>query len=454
MSQDAHRAVDGRRIPLSASRRRAVVRIAYHIWLSVKVALTLPPTVPVERIRPLRLFLLDGALSSVSDHIMLTFVPLFALTLGASNFQLGMLAAVASLSGALALLPARSLSARYPDWRQPIILLATGLVRLVYLGIALLPWVAPREVWILVLIGLWAVHALLTNLVNPTWAAFSASLVPRGVRSSYLHVRKDAMSVAAIVALPVAGLLIRWGDHLAGYQVGFMAAFLIGLAGLVAFSRIPRVAGEPSSLPASEASSSVWQVLLRNRPLFAFCTVGFLWNLSLQIAGPFLNIYLLTGLHATTFGVGVLVAISLLFGFASSHVVTDVVRYRGALWSLRVTSLLIPTIPWAWALVTAVWQVVFLNAIAGVLWGAYNLATFRMLMTLTPGPDRHRMATIYQAFIYFGACAGPLIGGMLADRMGFKPVFLLSGAGRLLAALLLWILIREPTQPLARPVQT
>jgi MFS family permease len=67
-----------------------------------------------------------------------------------------------------------------------------------------------------------------------------------------------------------------------------------------------------------------------------------------------------------------------------------------------------------------------------------------MLMTLTPEPARPHAVKTYQILIFAGTCVGPLIGGALADQMGFKPVFLISGAGRLLAALLLWALIREP----------
>ncbi len=447
MNRPEFRAVNGRRVPLSQGCLRTWGRAFHSLWLSFRVALTPPLIVSPERIRPLRFFIADGVLGSAGDHIALTFVPLFALALGASYLQLGVLAAVASLSGALALLPAASLAARCAQHRQQAILFASGISRLSYLAIALVPWLlAPPGRW-LALIGLWGVHAFVTHLIHPTWTAFSVDLVPHRIRDSYLHSRKDAMTVAAVLALPIAGLIIRAGGRDLGYSAGLLLAFALGLAGLIAFAQIPRIPGE---VPIPSASRS-WRGVWDPRPFLAFCAVSFLWNLSLQIAGPFLNIYLMTGLRATALGVGVLAAIGLFSGFAASHLVADVVRYRGALGTMRLVSLLIPFLPWAWMLVTAAWQVALVNMLSGVLWAAYSLAALRLLVALAPDAARSRAVTWYQVVIFASAGVGSLIGGVLADQVGFRPVFLLSGAGRLLAALLLWALVHEPERRSSAP---
>jgi len=438
------RAVNGRRVPLFRSRPLMLVRSLYGLWLSLKVALAPPSYIPQERVGPLRLFLIDGALGKVSDQLGLTFVPLFALALGASNLQLGILAATASLLGALALPSATYLATRCSQRRQMAILLTTGAARLAYLAIALLPLLVAPSSLLPALIALWATRAFLFNLIHSMWAAFFTELVPHHVRGSYLHDRKDAMEAAAIFALPVAGLIIQMsGGRLSGYQINFVLAFLIGLAGLITFARIPPISCQAATPPPATPRSDTWQVLRSERGFLAFCAIGLLWTLSLQMTVPFLNVYLVTGLGATALGVGTLAAISLLFGLASSHIVADVVRYRGALWVIRLTGLIIPLVPWAWAMVTAAWQVAFLNALSGILWAAYNLAAFRLLMTLAPEPARPQAVKVYQMLIFVSTCAGPLIGGALADQVGFKPVFLISGAGRLLAALLLWTSFHE-----------
>ncbi len=83
------------------------------------------------------------------------------------------------------------------------------------------------------------------------------------------------------------------------------------------------------------------------------------------------------------------------------------------------------------------------NAFTGFLWAGYNLASFSLLIMLTPDHQRPRAVALYQTAVLGSAVVGPLLGGYLADSVGFKPVFVLSSAGRFLGmALFLWLTIR------------
>ena len=432
-------------------RRRSIWGILYRLWLSVKIAVSLPPSVPPERAPALRRFLVNGVLSHVGDQVALTFVPLFALALGASNRQLGVLAASASIASLLAVLPAARLARVLLRWHRPLLLALAGLARASYLALALLPWALSASRALPLLIGLWAARAFLLGLAQPLWTALSVRLVPRAFRGAYLHTQKDAMHIAVLLALPLVGWLIRIDPPPGGYPLGLGLAFLISALGALALVRLPMPVEEGALVAAPGAAP--WGRLLRATPLPLFCGVGFLWNLSLQIAGPFLNIYLVVELGASAMGVGVMTAIGLLFGFLTSHLVADLIRLRGAEWVVHRVGLIIPLMPWAWALTTALWQIAPLSALSGVLWSAYNLAVFQLLMDLAPEPLRPRAATFYQAVVFLGASLGPLIGGSLADGVGYRWAFALSGAGRLLAALGLWALLRRLSRSGACPAR-
>lgn len=419
------------------------------LWLSLRVALALPPTIPAELVRPLRLFLIDGALGKVSDQIVLTFTPLYALAWGATNLQVGLLAATASLAGALALPFANRAATLWRARRQLALLSMTGLTRLSYLALIGLPWLAPapagKERALLILLLFLAGRSLLSNLAHLTWTALSVDLAPASVRGAYLHERKDSMVLAAILALPVAGLMIRWGGEVAGFPLAFGFALLAGVGGLVAFARIPRVAPAPTA-PAAPVRARLASLCSSAQPFLYFCAISFVWNLALQFVAPFWNIYLVRGLGATALGVGVLSAVHLFFGLASSHLARDVVSQRGAWTVMGAVSLPICLLPVGWALATAAWQVTFLNAASGFLWALHNLAALRALVSLTPSEIRPTAFRLYQIVIFISSVIGPLIGGRLADQAGFQTVFLLSAAGRLIAALGLWVFIaRLPT---------
>ncbi|HEY65890.1 MAG TPA: MFS transporter [Caldilineae bacterium] len=434
MGPQGFRAADGRRETLFHTYPRPI-RFIRQLWLSLQVALTPPPTIPPQQAKPLQLLLFNGMLDSAGDYIALTFVPLLALTLGASYWQLGLLAGAASLSGAVGFLLASRLSALPRRITRGVTLSAIGLSRSTYLIIVVISlWLPPPTV-LSMLISLWALRAFLSNLTYPLWVALAADLAPKHARGAYLHNRNDAMNVAAIIALPLAGAIIRSSETW-GYPAGLTAAFLAGIAGFFLLIRTLHLSHGLTRTRWAATSRSSLDPRAYGRPFLIFCLIGFLWNLSLQITRPFLNVYLVVGLGATALGVGVLATISQLVSFASSHLITDVVRYRSPGWVMRMTSLLIPFIPWGWMLATASWHIAILNGISGILWVAYNMATMHTLMRLTP--SRPGAAMTYQAMIFLSTSIGALAGGAMLEHMGFKPAFVISGAGRLLAALLLW----------------
>ncbi len=114
---------------------------------------------------------------------------------------------------------------------------------------------------------------------------------------------------------------------------------------------------------------------------------------------------------------------------------------------LSACALVIPIFPALWILVTAPWQVIFINIPAGIFWTGLNLAAFNLLLELTPTEARADSAALYQFMVAGAMVLGPLLGGYLADAYGFNATFAVSAIGRLLGALaFLWWVAR----PVAR----
>jgi MFS family permease len=162
---------------------------------------------PFARVRSLRFFWLDGLFASISDHFYLGFIPLFALAFGATSTQVGFLAAVANLSGALSLFPGARLIERIGR-RKPIVVLSGGwLSRLMLL--LLRPHTAAGtarpELAIALIILVEGLRAFTGSLANPAWTELAAELVPAGQRGRYFGSRNIAMGVAALVIAPLAG---------------------------------------------------------------------------------------------------------------------------------------------------------------------------------------------------------------------------------------------------------
>ncbi|MEW5986081.1 MAG: MFS transporter [Chloroflexota bacterium] len=406
---------------------------------------------PLERqhLRGLRYFWLDGLFSAISDNFYLGFITLFALAYGASNSQIGTLTAVANLLGALSFLPGARLVERIGRRKSVVVWTGGGFGRLALLALALLPFVVSRPEWaILAIIALNGLRAFLANLGNPAWTAIVADLVPELMRGRYFGSRNMAMGVAALAVAPLAGRLIallngQGGRPVLGYQAAFFLAFAFGLVATASYQRMP----EPQAAVKTVTTTAKggWRQALGLQPAFVGLVISaFIWNLSLQVAAPFFNVYLVKNLGATTALVGLVASISSLTALVGQRVFGRLLDSRGAIWVQRLTGLLIPGLPLAWIFISEPWHVGIINTFGGFLWAGYNLANFNLLLEMTPEAQRPRAVAVYQTVVFVSAVLGPLLGGYLADSVSFKLIFGLSGGGRLLGTLVfLWLTLRR-----------
>ena len=245
----------------------------------------------------LRYFWLDGLFAATSDSFNVDYVALFALAYGASTGQVGWLASIANLLGAVALFPGARLAERTGQRVPVVVWTGGGIGRAVLLALACFPFLIQQpEIAIPLIIGLSGLRAFMGNLGNPAWTAIVADLVPGFMRGRYFANRNIAMGIAALVVAPLAGWLIHTGNGwlgmpFAGYQLVFTLAFAFGMVSSVSFWRIP----EPP-LPAAAAHpdrAGGLRGAMDNSPGFwGFVVSAFIWNLGLQLAGPFFNVYM------------------------------------------------------------------------------------------------------------------------------------------------------------------
>ena len=399
-----------------------------------------------RRLAGIRWSWLDGFFTTVSDNLYLGFIVLYALAYGASTSQLGLLAAIQNLLGAVSLFP----GARAADaarHRKPLVTWTVGgFARIALLALALVPWmtqVPATAIWLIIALN--GVRSFMSNFGNPAWTVLVGDLVPPRLRAQYFGNRNLMIMLAALLVAPLAGWLIKagngWlGQPNLGYQAVFALAFMTGLAGTACFLLIPEPHRTSRARPAAGTTTGLWSVVAGNRAFLGLIVSGFVWNLALQVAAPFFNVYLVRHLGAGAGTVGLLAGVNTLFGLIGSAVFGRVMDRLGTLKTQALTGLLIPIIPTAWIWVTAPWQVGVLEAYAGLVWAGYNLANFALLLELTPASHRPQAVALYQTVVFASAVVGPLLGGWLADTFGFPVIFGASGAGRLLGIVLfIWL---------------
>jgi MFS family permease len=392
-----------------------------------------------------RLLWLDGLVSNISDSFVTSFVNPFAMAFGATNSQIGLLSAVTNLASALGLLPGAQLEERYGHRKLIVVLTGGGAGRLLLLALALLPLFVQEPAVVYGIILVIALRAYFGQLGYPAWSALVGDLVPKTIRGRYFAARNIGLGLAALIFTPLAGRIIELGGGARGYQIGFAIAAAVGLVATGIFARIPEppIPRPAAGAPRSTQERTAWAAL-RARPRFvAFTAVAFLWNLALMTAGPFFSVYLVRHLYASPTQIGILAAVNATANIVGQRIWGRLNDRRGAAWVMRITGLLIPLLPLLWSVAPGPWYLLPVEAFSGFVWAGYGLSSFNLLLGLTPEAQRARFVAVYQLVVFGAACGGPLLGSLLADTLTIRPLFWISGAGRLIAALLFLFTVRS-----------
>lgn len=415
---------------------------AKHMSMGGSWALALPSSVQDN----LRKFWFDGLFASASDAIILNFLTLYLLALGASSGQIGLMSSLSSLSATLMLLPGAFLVERYGK-RKWIAVASGGITsRIMLIMLVLAPALLNGPSLVYAAIAFTIIRDAFGNLALPAWIALTSDLVPLARRGSYFASRNIIMSLASILVTIVAGALITKVGQPLGYQVALGFAFIFGILSVYFFSRLQ----EPPTTslvkpPASFSPKELFSPLLKQRAFLDFCLVSAFWNFSLNIAGPFFSVYMSKALLLTPVVIGLVGTVSSISGLPSQRFLGPLTDRLGARKVQMALGFVIPLLPLAWVFVTQAWQIAAINILGGFAWAGYSLASFNLLLELTPDDQRARASAIYQIIVSLSLAAGAAVGGIVVSQLGFKAVFLISAIGRWIAAFLFARMVRSPS---------
>lgn len=399
----------------------------------------------------MRALWLDGLFANTSEQILITYFSLYLLALGATRAQIGLMNSLSNLGAALVLFPGATLVERWGRRQRIVLLTGGGGARAVLMLMALvgLAFSGPAAVYII--IGLTVVRAAFIQLGVPAWMSLTSDIVPLTGRGRFFSSRNIAMGVAGMAITLLAGQMItgigKVGGEANGYALAMGLSFVLGLVATFWYAQIR----EPDIPTPQQAETKDRQMSLlrhlRTQPDFLlFCGTSALWNFSLQIAGPFFTPYLAESLGANASIVGALSVVTSLASLPGQRLFGSLNDRWGARRVRLITGLIIPLLPWGWALTRSPWHVIPINLASGFFWAGFNLASFNFLLEIAPKDRLARYSALYQIVVMAAFAGGAALGGVVAERWGYITIFVLSGIGRLIAALVFAWSSRRPKQ--------
>ena len=349
----------------------------------------------------------------------------FALALGASDLEIGLLAAIPFLAQ-LVHIPAVALLARFPD-RRPLVVACAVLSRVLFVAMAAIPLLDLGARPVAVLLALLVLYAVVATLAGAGWQVWVRELVPRESIGRYFGRRMAILSAVGLVTLLAAGQVVTFaqGGRPAGsLPVGYMALFAAGaLLGVVSAAILARAPSRPLQTgphrPFRDAIARPFQDANYRRVLVFLGAWGFAANLAL----PFFSVVLLRTMGYSLAVVTVLAALSQVANVAGLRLWAPLTDRFGNKPILGLSASVFLVAMLAWALLpktpgtTALAVATLVHLLMGFSLAGLDVAGNGIVMKMAPNDDVPGYLASASVVKSLATGVAPLLGGLVATLL-------------------------------------
>ncbi len=389
----------------------------------------------------LKLNTVEGAFAVAADNLAAPYLGLFALALGATPSQIGMLTAFPNFMGNILQIPAALLAERQKDKRW-LIIVGGYINRLSWILMAFLTFLLPQQVRVGFVILLATFRFMAANTGVPAWTTLQATLVPKSMRGKYYANRNMVLNTSAVLATILATFLLRLGFPVS-YQIIFVLTAILGIVSVFLFSKIAFEQTPPRAKVASSDSylkkiKAFTKEIGSQKDFRGYVISAIVWNFGIFLSAPLFVVYYVQDLGGTEGAWAIFAAVNLASMVLLQRYWGRLADYFGPKSVMIVSGLGIIILPLLWWFATNAWFPLIIHVVNGLFWGGYNLAAFNLLLDITPDDNRTVYVGVYNTLMGVATAVGPLLGGFAAEVVGLRPIFLISFVGRAVALYLFY----------------
>ncbi|MFH1630740.1 MAG: MFS transporter [Candidatus Aenigmatarchaeota archaeon] len=355
----------------------------------------------------------EGSFTAASSNMTSNYITPYALYLGATNAQIGLMNAMQSLAGTLAQLPA----ARLPEFisRKNVWYASHIISKLIWIPIVLLV-LLPFDA-VLALIALLSVYAAINSLKHPAWVSMISDIVPPNKRGEYFGKRNLISGFAGLASLLASGYILATF----GFGLLFGVSVIIGLMGVYWFSKIQEPVFRKQFHYRHDMGINLnrWKVSLKsNKSLVIFTTYMILATLGIAMASPFYAVHMLKVMDIGYFWYAIVITMGALAAIVSQPYWGKISDRFGDRPILIVTGVMICFIPLLWIFAANIPMLIFIMMYDGFLFGGWSLVVFNFLISACPQAKRTSYVANHAFFVGFASVAGALLGGVMTEYFG------------------------------------
>ena len=369
--------------------------------------------------KSLDLSIKDGVAFAATTGFGDNYINPFAVAIGASNLQIGLLSSFTQLVSSLMQLKAADITERLGS-RKKVIVLSVFFQALMLLPVAMIPYL-PQSIRVQALICFSTLYLLFASFANPPWGSLMADLVPEGKRGEFFSKRGRIVGLVTVISAFLAGYIL----HLFKKQslTGFTIIFLVALVSrYISCYFLNRMYEPPLEVKREHYFSFTEFVRRLNVGNFGkYVMFHSSFSFAVFLASPFFPVFMLRDLGfsyitysiaTTTVPLASIVAVSY-WGRRA-----DAIGNRRI---IKICTLVVSVLPAMWLVSRNVYFLLVIQALAGIFWAGFNLCSSNFIYDSVIPEKRTRVISYFNTFNGISVCIGTLLGGFLATHI--PPVF-------------------------------
>lgn len=376
---------------------------------------------PEETQRGLKLVIKDGLAAEAMVALTGgTFLTAMALTLGASNFQIGLLASLPTITNIFQLL-AIWLVQKYNN-RRAITVICSMLARFPLFIIGVLPFVFSGGTSVSVLIFLLFFHYFFGSISGASWNSWMKDLVPENELGNYFSRRSRLTQILSVTLSLLLALGLDFikshypGHEFMAYAGMFLVGGVVGMAGVYLLMLTP----EPKAHLEKQNIFRMFHRPLKDKNFRSLLIFNSMWVFSLNLATPFFSVYLMkiVGLPLSwIIGLGVLQQLSSIFfvriwgRYSDQYSNKNIIRICAPLYIVCILSWIFTKNAGIYALPL----LAFIHIVSGVATSGIDLALNNIGMKLAPRGEAIVYLSAKNMVTAMVPAVAPILGGLMAD---------------------------------------
>ena len=390
----------------------------------------MPDTASLLR-RSLRASTLDAAGSAAMSGFGEIYFPAFALLLGATPLQIGVIATVPILVGSAFQLLATVAAHRIGD--RVWVIGSAMLQALVFVPIGLM---ARRTDSGFTVLFAWVCLYWILNLgIGPAWNAWMGRMIPPGIRSRYFGRRNVAAQSFLFASLLAGGFLIDATQRASiGAAVGFATSFGLAAVGrLISAWFLIRQHDPGSDADTARLPTRSFLPRFTEQPYGRLIVLIVLVSGAVNISAAYFTPYMLHHLGLSYARFTILTGAAFVSRILASPYWGEIAHAYGNRRALQVAAALVIPLSSLWLVSDNFAYLMGVQLLAGFAWAGFDLTMMLNLFDCTRDNNRAQVLSIFSLLNGVMVVGGSLLGGgvmqALGDR-GYRVIFLVSSIGR------------------------